>query len=807
MAKAAGATLQTADGSYRIHEVVAVGGFASVYFGRNLKTNVPVAVKMLHPHHVTDERIVRHFINEAAIARSLQHPNVVGIIDQGQAEDGQPFIVMEWMTGWTIGALIAERGAFVPGEAAFVAEQTLRALAVAHAHRVYHRDIKPANVMLTADGVVKVMDFGISKDAALAAATGTASVMGTPAYMAPEQFRGEPPDGRTDLYAVGVTLYQMLAGRVPFESTSTHGLMYQHLEQPPRPLRELRADLPPALGQIVLISLEKARERRFQSAEAMASALAAHSARTIALPSRPPDSTMVGPAAGDGAAGAPLSPFPSDSPVQPQPGRMPSTAIPPAPPVQGWPAGPTPTPPSAPPAPAWGQPPAPTFVTTPAQDGLGPAYAGPVNQPGRAEPPAAPPVGLPPAAGRPSFFWPLVSVLVAVAVFGGLAGGYLLLKGTGLAEPAPTPTVAARATSATATLTAPGGTAADGSASPTTASVPANAPAAGAPATCSSGLTTASNQRQQHALADAATTLEGLRASGCDVAAPLYDVYVDLGRELADADRIDEAITRFDQALQVRNGDEARNARTIAAAYREGRGAVDRQSWDDAIQKLQQVRQFSPGYAGGNATKALVAALAGKGDDLRRQGKFDDALTQFNQASELQPNDAALAARIRDTQAARDSKQAADATPRQPTTAPAPPPTIAPPPAAPPAADATAELERVARMYYDTLDAALDSGRFDAPYSFLSVAARQQQTLNQFAGRFVNTRRIALRTAEGARIQGDRGILIAHTYTETSTAQGLVRSCSQVGWELVREPQGWRRDVVSGSGNEQGERC
>jgi hypothetical protein len=110
-------------------------------------------------------------------------------------------------------------------------------------------------------------------------------------------------------------------------------------------------------------------------------------------------------------------------------------------------------------------------------------------------------------------------------------------------------------------------------------------------------------------------------------------------------------------------------------------------------------------------------------------------------------------------------------------------------------------------MYYDRLDAALDSGRFEAPYSFLSVAARQQQTLDQFAGRFVNTRRIALRTAEGARVQGDRGFLIAHTYTETATAQGLVRSCSQVEWDLVRELRGWRRDIVSGSGNEQGERC
>jgi tetratricopeptide (TPR) repeat protein len=390
---------------------------------------------------------------------------------------------------------------------------------------------------------------------------------------------------------------------------------------------------------------------------------------------------------------------------------------------------------------------------------------------------------------------------VAVAVFGGLAGAYLLLKGVTGSSSAATPTAVARATSTPPPLLAPGGNTPAAAPSPTTAGT--GQATAGGPAACGAGLTTASNQRQQHALADAATTLEGLRASGCDVTEPLYDVYLALGRALADADKIDEAITRFDQALQVKGSDDARNARAIAAAYRDGKGAVDRQSWDDAIQKLQQVRQSSPTYAGGNAARLLATALTGKGDDLRRQGKLDEALALFNQASELQPNDAALAARIHDTQAERDGAQAADAGANQPPSTTAPP---AIPPAAP-VADAPAELERVARSYYDTLDAALDSGHFEDAYAFLSAAARQQQTLTQFAGRFANTQRIALRTTEGARIQGSRGFLIAHTYTETSTAQGLVRSCSQVSWELVREAQGWRRDIVSGSGNEQGERC
>jgi serine/threonine protein kinase/tetratricopeptide (TPR) repeat protein len=748
MARSPGATLQTADGSYRIHEVVAVGGFASVYYGRNLKTNVPVAVKMLHPHHVSNERVVRLFIHEAVLARGLRHPSVVGIVDQGQAEDGQPFIVMEWMTGWTVATLIEERGAFAAGEAAFVAEQTLRALAAAHGRQIYHRDIKPANVMLTADGVVKVMDFGISKDASLAAATGASTVMGTPAYMAPEQFRGEAADGRTDLYAVGVTLYQMLAGKVPFESTTTHGYMYQHLQAVPPRLRDARPELPAQLESIVMIALEKPKERRFQSAEAMAAALASFSSRSLALPSHLPDGTMVAEMSTP-AAVAPRVPTPTP----------PGPAVPTS-------SGPAVPPPVGTDGPGWGTGPGPTRV--------------------------------PPA--RPSFVWPLIAVAAALLVFGGLVSAYLLFEGrrsSGQATVTPSSLASAGSTAGSADSKVP-------TIQPPAAGSSPTVPGATA-ANCGGGLTTASSQRQQRTLADAAATLEGLRASGCDVVEPLYEVYVEHGREFADQERIDEAITRFDLALQVKNGDEARSARALAAAYREGRGAIERRSWDDAIQKLDQVQRSSPTYARGNVATHLGAALIGKGDELRRQGKLDEALEVFQRAAQLKPGDTEAAAHLRDAEAERENRRVAQAAAREPTQTPISPPTPTPPPTAdpPPPASVPADLERVASDYYG----ALNARRYDQAYGLLSARARQQQTLERFRARFTNTRGISVRSIENTRIQGSAGTLTVRTQTLNATPQGDQVACSRVEWALVLESGGWRRDVVSGSGNEQDERC
>jgi tetratricopeptide (TPR) repeat protein len=583
--------------------------------------------------------------------------------------------------------------------------------------------------------------------------------MGTPAYMAPEQFRGEDADGRTDLYALGITLYQMLAGKVPFESASTHGFMYQHLEKAPTPLRSVRPDLPGQFDSIVLIALEKSRERRFQSAEAMRAALAPFSSQTLALPSRPPDSTMVQYAS---------TPVPSG-------GISPSWPVtPPAPAGDGTLSTPEPRR-------AEGRNPSGRHAGTGA-DGRTDA------QPAQAAP-ATPSLPLAKQAGVP---WPVVALLAAVAVFAVLVGGYLILERSGLGGGQPaTPTTATGSTGGTGQATGTGAQPGTGSTNP--------APGGNPSAACAAGLTTAANQRQQRALADAASTLEGLRASGCDVADPLYDVYLDLGRQLADDDRIDEAITRFDQALQVKSTDDARNARSLASTYRDGRGAIDRQSWDDAIQKLDQVRKVSPTYAKGNVSKYLAAALVGKGDDLRKQGKTDDALGVYAQAAQAQPGDAQIAGRIREAEGERDRQRTAEAASRDPT--PTTPPPVAAPPAAPP--DLPADLERVATAYY----AAIDQRQYRQAYDLLSTPARQQQTLEQFQARFVNTRGISVRSIDGTSIQGASGSMNVHTRTVNATPQGDIPACSRVAWVLVREAGGWRRDVVSGSGNELPESC
>src|SRR5712692_3706823 len=209
------------NGAYQVYELVAAGAFGSVYFGRDLGTNRAVAIKKLHPHWARDPRAVERFNQEGRTGRELIHPNVVQLLDQGVDADGVPFIVMQWVEGWTVATLlerhVKQLGAFPIDEAVEIAVQALAGLEAARRIGLVHRDIKPLNLMVTPppERQVKVMDFGIAKDV-LAEATGNYTQIGTLAYMAPEQLRNEPVDARTDVYAVGVTLYEVLAGRRPF---------------------------------------------------------------------------------------------------------------------------------------------------------------------------------------------------------------------------------------------------------------------------------------------------------------------------------------------------------------------------------------------------------------------------------------------------------------------------------------------------------------------------------------------------------------------------------------------------------------
>ena len=257
--------LTTSLGSYALYAHVASGGFGSVYFGRDLHNNRAVAIKRLHGHLAYQPAVVERFRREAQQLRGLQHPNIVQVLDDGTDTNGLPFIILQWVEGWTVSALLQQKGRFSVAEALEIASQVLAALEAAGRRGVVHRDIKPANLMVTPppDRNVKVMDFGIAKDA-LADASSHNTQIGTIAYMAPEQFRQGPVDARADLYALGVTLCELLTGERPnagFESVS------------PATLRELRPEIDPALAAVVCRALEPRPSDRFQSAAEMRAAL------------------------------------------------------------------------------------------------------------------------------------------------------------------------------------------------------------------------------------------------------------------------------------------------------------------------------------------------------------------------------------------------------------------------------------------------------------------------------------------------------------------------------------------------------
>jgi serine/threonine-protein kinase len=271
-------TLRGDLGEYRIFELVAAGGFGSVFYGRDLDHNVPVAVKRLHAHLTDQPGFVERFEREAEMVRGLEHPNLVRLLDQGRDEHGVPFLVLEWVEGLTVGDWLKRRGAYQPSEAADVAAQALEGLQAAWERSVVHRDIKPANLMVTPSGRVKVMDFGVAKDVDLATMAGTAGVIGTPAYMAPEQLNGQPLDCRADIYSLGVTLYQMIAGSPPFQGPNMTDFFRQHLRDEPPPLEVVCPGVDRALVAVIERALAKDPDDRFSTPAEMMLALQPHAA-------------------------------------------------------------------------------------------------------------------------------------------------------------------------------------------------------------------------------------------------------------------------------------------------------------------------------------------------------------------------------------------------------------------------------------------------------------------------------------------------------------------------------------------------
>ncbi|MBX3274596.1 MAG: protein kinase [Sandaracinaceae bacterium] len=260
-------------GRYRVERVLGAGGMGTVYRGVQEPLGRPVAIKVLHEAYGVDAELIARFRREAELAASLHHPNVAQVTDFG-VDGGRAWLVMDLLEGTSLHGAIAAGAPLAAERVRRIATQVLSALEAAHARGVVHRDLKPDNVFLVAvSGIelVKLLDFGIARLADPEhAMTQTGRVLGTPAYMAPEQARGRPVGPATDLFALGVVMYEALAGRRPFEGDNYHALMFAIVEQRPAPLGDA---VPPALAAIVERAMAKDPAERFESAAAMRAAL------------------------------------------------------------------------------------------------------------------------------------------------------------------------------------------------------------------------------------------------------------------------------------------------------------------------------------------------------------------------------------------------------------------------------------------------------------------------------------------------------------------------------------------------------
>jgi serine/threonine protein kinase len=258
-------------GAYQLLDVLGRGGMATVYRAYQINVGRAVAMKILSPDLAGEPEFISRFQHEAQLAAGLQHPNIVAVHDFGRV-DSYTYLVMRLMEGGSLDHLL-NGGRLSTDRVIQLTGQIASALDYAHARGIVHRDLKPTNVLLDASGNAALTDFGIAKLVSgdqITGLTAAGTVMGTPTYMAPEQWRSEPVDARTDIYALGVIVFLMLAGRVPFSSETPHGLMYQHLDAPPPPLRAIRPDLPLAVEPVIRKALAKNRQDRPASAGELA---------------------------------------------------------------------------------------------------------------------------------------------------------------------------------------------------------------------------------------------------------------------------------------------------------------------------------------------------------------------------------------------------------------------------------------------------------------------------------------------------------------------------------------------------------
>lgn len=299
---------RTLPGGYVILDLVGVGGMGRVYRAEQTNLGRTVAVKIIHPHLVGEENAAARFITEARAASRLNHPNSVAVIDFGKTEDGQLYLVMEFLRGKDLARVQYEEGPLTFRRIVNLLRQVLAALSEAHHLGIIHRDLKPENIILeqvrTGGDFVKVVDFGLAKmrvEAVHANITSPGIVCGTPEYMSPEQGRGDPLDARSDLYGVGVIFYQLLTGRLPFEAESPTQVVLMHITEQPEDPREVapQRNIPSLLADICLMALAKDPNHRFGNADEFAEALAdALSELEPSAPKASPTATIRCPACG-----------------------------------------------------------------------------------------------------------------------------------------------------------------------------------------------------------------------------------------------------------------------------------------------------------------------------------------------------------------------------------------------------------------------------------------------------------------------------------------------------------------------------
>jgi beta-lactam-binding protein with PASTA domain/tRNA A-37 threonylcarbamoyl transferase component Bud32 len=307
------------DGRYRIVRKLGTGGMANVYLAEDEVLGRRVAIKILNDRHAGDDQFVERFRREAKNAASLSHPNIVSIYDRGEAE-GTYYIAMEYLDGRSLKELIVARGPAPVNVAIEYARQILAAIRFAHRHGIVHRDIKPHNVLVDGEGRLKVTDFGIAR-AGASQMTEAGSIIGTAQYLSPEQAKGSPVDQTSDLYSLGVVLYELLTGVVPFSGDTPVEIAMKHLSSAPEPPSARRADVPRDLDLVVLRALAKDPPDRYQSADEMDADLArvargaavspATEEAATAIISRPPSTAVTAITAPRARESVPYAPPPA----------------------------------------------------------------------------------------------------------------------------------------------------------------------------------------------------------------------------------------------------------------------------------------------------------------------------------------------------------------------------------------------------------------------------------------------------------------------------------------------------------------